>query len=49
MQNALLAAALQAREMAYVPYSHFKVGAAVYTQQGNIFSGGNIENVSYGL
>jgi cytidine deaminase len=49
MQNDLLAAALQARERAYVPYSHFKVGAAVYTQQGKIFSGGNIENISYGL
>ena len=49
IQNDLLAAAMQARERAYVPYSHFKVGAAVYTRQGKIFSGGNIENVSYGL
>ena len=34
---------------AYAPYSQFKVGAAVLTKQGNIFTGCNVENVSYGL
>jgi cytidine deaminase len=34
---------------AYAPYSQFQVGAAVLTRQGKIFTGCNVENVSYGL
>ncbi|MGX7363735.1 cytidine deaminase [Aerococcus suis] len=34
---------------AYVPYSHFQVGAAILTTDGEIYSGCNIENSSYGL
>ncbi|MBM6613869.1 cytidine deaminase [Desemzia sp. RIT804] len=34
---------------AYVPYSNFPVGAALVTKDGEIFSGCNIENASYGL
>lgn len=49
IQAALLDAAQQARENSYSPYSHFKVGAAVFTRQGHIFTGTNIENASYGL
>ncbi|MCB2288786.1 cytidine deaminase [Clostridium sp. CS001] len=40
--------AIDARENAYVPYSKFKVGAAVLTEDGSIYSGCNIENASYG-
>lgn len=45
----LIAVAWQAREHAYVPYSGFKVGAAVQSADGSIYGGSNIENVSYGL
>ncbi|WP_298841009.1 cytidine deaminase [uncultured Clostridium sp.] len=44
----LISKALEARENAYVPYSNFKVGAAVLTHDGKIYSGCNIENASYG-
>ncbi len=45
----LLEKAQQAYQKAYAPYSHFQVGAALLTQQGNIFTGCNVENISYGL
>lgn len=47
--SSLVDAAQQAREQSYSPYSKFKVGAAVLTQSGKIFTGTNIENASYGL
>lgn len=34
---------------AYAPYSNFKVAACIHTQQGNFFTGVNVENASYGL
>lgn len=46
---ALLEAAKLARQAAYAPYSKFKVGAAVLTVDGAIYSGCNVENTSYGL
>jgi len=46
--KALLAEALKVRKNAYAPYSHYKVGAAVLTGSGRIFTGCNIENASYG-
>lgn len=45
----LIQAAIKARENAYTPYSHFKVGAALLTKNDEIFIGCNIENSSYGL
>jgi len=45
----LLEAAKQAAENAYVPYSHFPVGAAVLTGDGAIVTGCNVENASYPL
>ncbi len=40
-------AALDVRERAYVPYSGFKVGAALRTASGTLYSGCNVENVAY--
>lgn len=44
----LVRLAAKAREYAYVPYSQFKVGAAVLTSSGEVYTGCNIENASYG-
>ena len=43
----LMVAANEARKFAYTPYSHFKVGAALLTKSGKLYTGCNIENSSY--
>ena len=43
----LLKRAIEAREYAYAPYSHYRVGAALLTKSGKIYTGCNIENVAY--
>jgi cytidine deaminase len=45
----LLEAARKAMKHAHAPYSQFKVGAAMLTSKGEVFTGCNVENASYGL
>ncbi len=48
-REALLNAAKAVLRHAYAPYSKFHVGAAVLTESGNLYTGCNVENASYGL
>ena len=47
--SALVPAAMAARQHAHAPYSNFRVGAAVATLDGRVFTGCNVENATYGL
>lgn len=47
--NELIDEAKKAREYAYVPYSKFKVGAALLTKDGKVYRGCNIENAAYSV
>lgn len=47
MYRNLVNEAIKAREFAYAPYSHYKVGAALLTKSGKIYHGCNIENAAY--
>lgn len=48
-RNNLIRCACEARENAHAPYSRFLVGAALLVENGEIVSGCNVENASYGL
>lgn len=45
----LIDLAVQASKRAYVPYSHFPIGAVLVTKSGEVFTGCNVENASFGL
>ncbi|MCQ6266265.1 cytidine deaminase [Fictibacillus sp. WQ 8-8] len=45
----LIEEAVSARDYAYVPYSNFKVGAALLTKDGKVYRGSNIENAAYSV
>ena len=47
MRDGLFAAALKVQQNAHAPYSNFKVGAAVLSVGGNVYSGCNVENAAY--
>ena len=49
MTDPLVASALAVRENAFAPFSKFKVGAALESTDGRVFTGCNVENATYGL
>ena len=47
-ERELIERAMEMKKVAYAPYSHFQVGAAVLADSGRIYGGANVENASYG-
>ncbi len=47
MRQSLVQTARNARKWAYVPYSHYAVGAALLTESGRVYDGINVENAAY--
>jgi cytidine deaminase len=47
MRDELVRAAMESRQWAYAPYSHYPVGAALLADSGRIYSGVNVENAAY--
>jgi cytidine deaminase len=47
LRHELIRMAVEAREHAYAPYSHYRVGAALLTRSGKFFTGVNVENAAY--
>ena len=48
-EKELIERAKKARLKAYAPYSNFKVGAALLTKRGKVYTGANVENSTFGL
>jgi cytidine deaminase len=48
-EKTLIEKAKKARLKAYAPYSNFKVGVALLTMSGNVYTGANVENSTFGL
>ncbi len=48
VMNDLVARAIEVRKNAHAPYSKYKVGAAILTRSGKVFTGCNVENASFG-
>ncbi len=49
LEKELLERAEEVQKNSYSPYSNFRVGAAILTEKGKIYTGTNVENASYGL
>ena len=48
VRDSLIKEAVKVRKFAYAPYSRFSVGAAILSDDGEIYTGANFENVSFG-